>query len=203
MNKINYFALGVLCTVLLGGMFSFASAKWSLFSSNDDNAQLAPSRALVNAHQCNADATCEMKAAKVDGGIFGGTIGTNGGSFYSTDEDSQFLKAARFYSELEIFSELRIKSLNGDWVFVDKPVNLPTQPHMLFLNAPSGKKTIGVSDTGPIRIGINPENLIENFPLATLDVGGDIRATSLKGNGTAYVCVGENGIIFRKMTPCV
>lgn len=65
MNKINYFALGVLCTVLLGGMFSFASAKWSLFSSNEDNAQLAPSRALVNAHQCNADGVCEMNDAKV------------------------------------------------------------------------------------------------------------------------------------------
>jgi len=65
MNKINYFALGILCTVLLGGMFSFASAKWPWSS----DAQLAPSRALVNAHECRADGKCDMIDAIVSGNI--------------------------------------------------------------------------------------------------------------------------------------
>ncbi len=41
MNKINYFVLGIVCTVLIASMFSVASAKWSLFKSSDD-ARLSP-----------------------------------------------------------------------------------------------------------------------------------------------------------------
>ena len=138
MNKINYFVLGIVCTVLIASMFSVASAIWPF-----DKLQLGPSDRTppivkVNAHECRADGICEVNNltaidnvdAKTlsstyvnsDKGFFSANLGSPRIYIYSSSLKSYSGQISEAGNNLQIYTydnrSLEFKSANGV-VFAD------------------------------------------------------------------------------------
>jgi hypothetical protein len=179
----------------------------------------------VNANSCNADTNCEVNQLVATSGIISnagltvagvtkiGLIGISNDAIYKWD--GGFMKinngitvndniagvgpgvpgitvgnpagSAAIWLGKDSLSMLTIGWINefvpGGFAKIEAPgkKNLVLQPSAI--------------EDGNVGIGTLT-------PTAKLEVSGDIRASTLAGNGTAYACVDSTGKIYRSLTAC-
>ncbi len=64
-KKLAYFGLGIICTILVASLFTFATARWP-WEKVEPALSPKTSTSYISANDCSADGVCETQSVKID-----------------------------------------------------------------------------------------------------------------------------------------